>query len=261
MEEKFSRRKADPKISFKTLLYLTAILTTIPSTQNHVVNAFSAKIVGFSHSRSSLSAINANYLNNYGHRNVFSFLGEWLPSMRMFSNEELDDEGSYLRFLDRRFNRLHENDSAGDERKATSKNANIVGSVLAELASAPGQSEDDGETDGFLPQSLALRSVPRTAPRTSQGPQITANSDTTSILFSGKRFSMKKMFSPIRTVASVEAVHLLARSIVRAGTVVFLGSILNAIYLRISQNSRLTKIKPFVWVLGILRPLQFLSEF
>mmetsp|Transcript_31791 Transcript_31791/g.73021 ORF Transcript_31791/g.73021 Transcript_31791/m.73021 type:complete len:261 (+) Transcript_31791:959-1741(+) len=257
MEEKFSRRKADPKISFKTLLYLTAILTTIPSAPNHVVNAFSAKIVGFSHTRSSRSAINSNYLN----RNVFSFLGEWLPSMRMFSNEELDDEGCYLRFLDRRFNRLHENDSAGDERKATSKNANIVGSVLAELASAPGQSEDDGETDGFLPQSLALRSVPRTAPRTSQGPQITANSDTTSILFSGKRFSMKKMFSPIRTVASVEAVHLLARSIVRAGTVVFLGSILNAIYLRISQNSRLTKIKPFVWVLGILRPLQFLSGF
>jgi len=177
--------------------------------------------------------------------------------MRMFSNEELDDEGSYLRFLDRRFNRLHENDSAGDERKATSKIANIVGSVLAELASAPEQSEDDGETDGFLPQSFALR----TDPRTSQGPQITANSDTTSILFSGKKFSMKKMLAPIRTVASAEAVHSLASSVVRAGTVVFLGSILNAIYLRISQNSRLTKIKLFVWVLGILRPLQFLSGF
>jgi len=126
-----------------TILFFTAISRVI--FPNSIVIAFSIQAAGFIKPLQS------------------SFSKCIPPSFQSFlSDDEPAPEDLYLKFLDRRYHRLHDNESILKESDDSSlENAKIMGSVIAEL------SNSQENTGVALPEPLAHRATLRSVHATS----------------------------------------------------------------------------------------------
>jgi len=123
-----------------TILFFTAISRVI--FPNSIVIAFSIQAAGFIKPLQS------------------SFSKCIPPSFQSFlSDDEPAPEDLYLKFLDRRYHRLHDNESILKKSDDSSlENAKIMGSVIAELSNSQ---ENTGLVSDALPEPLAHRATLR----------------------------------------------------------------------------------------------------
>jgi len=247
-----------------TILFFTAISRVI--FPNSIVIAFSIQAAGFIKPLQS------------------SFSKCIPPSFQSFlSDDEPAPEDLYLKFLDRRYHRLHDNESILKKSDDSSlENAKIMGSVIAELSNSQ---ENTGLVSDALPEPLAHRATLRSVHATSDSLFILgAASDAIECLDNENPSARINAVSASNPVFEVEDVaknyrnpvlYYLSRllsviksdmrvkafnSFMKAATAVLSVSIvvdaIGVIRSKISQKTRLTKSLVVLIALAAIAPLQ-----
>jgi len=202
--------------------------------------------------RSFHGHLQLNYRNNNA---VASPRPNWIPTFFKFSEEEPDEEDQYLKFLDKRYHRLHDNDPI-EEQDISARNAKIVGSVLAELSSSP--DSDTRKNVRYEPKVLPSIQdttnslfVLEAVSNAMECKELESAGDTSeikapSLVLSRRVFRksvepMIKLFSPIRVSANCDIILTSARCMLRTVIIVFLGSILDSLRSKLFKKGSLPK--------------------